>query len=87
MRELEVWWDGLRLDSGGKGRISADVIMVDQGGMVELLNPLIHVLKLLIESVILIMDLRGPPAIDGKNLSKRKIMVRVGALYFLFSLL
>ena len=57
--ELEVRWDWFLHDHLRERRVSADVLTVSSGSMVELFDPPVHLLKFLIQEILSITSLEG----------------------------
>ena len=57
--KLEVQRDWFLHDHLRERRVSADVLTVSSGSMAELFNPLVHLLKLLIQDILSIANLEG----------------------------
>ena len=86
LREFEVRRNGLLHNLGREWRVGANIVIADGGGMKELLDPPVYLLKLLIENIISITNLKGWSAEQRQRSSWGRIMVVTGALRSLLPL-
>ena len=59
LRKFDVRQDGLLHNLSEEWGVGANIVMASGGNMAVFLDPLVHFLKLLIESIISIMDLEA----------------------------
>ena len=68
LRELEVRWDGLLNYLKKERRFDEKVGMMSRGDVAELFNPSVHLPQSVIKGVVLVADLGGFSATNGKDL-------------------
>ena len=60
--ELEVWQDWLLHDHLRKGRVSANILTISGGSVVEFFDPPVHLLEPSVQKILSTSGLEGPLA-------------------------